>query len=173
MTIQSKAKGESVAASVTRKTVEQLRAAGFTFQKAARELAAISFSNIKDYIEVDNGGEVCYRAFDEIPEGKLKAVKAIKEKTRITESSSGDKLFKDSTREIVLWDKLSALQYGIRLLGEEPAQETTMTHQFSPEMQEMLDKIEKAGSEVITAAAARLKTPGNGNGNGNGKKVKK
>lgn len=173
MTVQSKAIGESVANTIVQKRIEQLKKAGITFPKIAKELAACAFSNIQDFIEVDNGGEVIARIFTEVGEDKLKAVKAIKEKTRFTESADGQRLFKDSQFEYILYDKVDTLKYLVKLLGEEPAEEVNHTHELSPELEEMFETISKAGADALNHIASGGNGNG-GNGNGNGKKkVKK
>jgi hypothetical protein len=98
-----------------------LKASGVTFKKVVNELAAVAFANIQDFVKVAEGGEIQGIAFDTIPKKKLKAVKKIKEYTRITESADGEKIWKDSRIEYKLYDKVDVLKYLVKLLGEEPA----------------------------------------------------
>ncbi len=88
-----------------------LAAAGVTLPKIVKEMAAIAFSNIKDYVTVAPGGEVQAIPLNEIKPKKTKAIKRIKEKTVITESKDGDRLFKTSELSYELYDKPNALEW--------------------------------------------------------------
>jgi len=101
--------------------LKALKGAGVTFRKVANELAAVAFANIQDFVTVAEGGEIQGIEFDKIPKKKLKAVKEIREYTRITESADGEKVWKDSRIEYKLYDKVDVLKYLVKLLGEEPA----------------------------------------------------
>lgn len=99
--------------------VAAIEKAGGTFAKIARELAAIAFSDIADYVTVAEGGELSAIPLQTISRRKRKAIRKIKENTKITESSDGTRLFKDSRVEYELYDKLDALKYLCKLRGDE------------------------------------------------------
>lgn len=101
--------------------LKTLKGAGVTFKKVVNELAAVAFANIQDFVTVAEGGEIQAIALDAISKKKLKAVKEIREHTRITESADGEKIWKDSRLEYKLYDKVDVLKYLTKLLGEEPA----------------------------------------------------
>ena len=98
--------------------VAAIEKAGGTLPKIARELTAIAFSDIANYVTVAEGGELQPVELQTIPVKKRKAIKKIKENTRITESKDGA-VFKDSRVEYELYDKLDALKYLCRLRGDE------------------------------------------------------
>ncbi len=107
--------------------LKALDKAGITFKKIINEFKAIGFSNIKDYVTVAEGGELQAISLDVIPDKKLKAVKKIKEKTNIAESKDGETIFKRSTVEYELYDKVEVLKYCCRLRGDEPAEKKEIT----------------------------------------------
>lgn len=73
------------------------------------EFALIAFSDIKDYIEISEGGEITAKTFLEM-KGASRAIRSVKEKRVIRESRDGseDQII-DSTFEFQLWDKNKAL----------------------------------------------------------------
>jgi hypothetical protein len=93
--------------------------AGGTFVKIARELCSIAFSDIADYVTVAEGGELYAIPLQSIKAKKRRAIKKIKENTKITESKDGEKIWKDSHVEYELYDKMDALKYLCKLRGEE------------------------------------------------------
>lgn len=128
--------------------VAAIEKAGGTFAKIARELTAIAFSDIADYVTVAEGGEVQAIPSTEIPERKRKAIKKIREKRRIlnTPGDKGDVILDQST-EYELYDKLDALKYLCKLRGDEVQKsETAFTMNFtdfSPEEADLLRNIAK------------------------------
>jgi hypothetical protein len=111
------------------KTIEK---AGGTLKRIAEELCSVAFSRIDDYLTVAEGGEICANTFEEIKaqkggKRKLAAIKKVKEHTRITESKDGEQMFKTSTVEFELYDKLDALWRLVELRGDEPAKNVQVT----------------------------------------------
>ena len=92
----------------------------------ARELCAIAFARIDDFVTISEGGEVQAIPLDKIPQKKLAAVKKIKEHTRITESADGEKIWKESHVEYELHDKQAALRHLVELRGDKPADKHEM-----------------------------------------------
>lgn len=90
--------------------------AGFTPSKIARELAIIGFSDPADIVDVAEGGELQFKKFDEMGK-KRRAIRKIREKTVITESKDGEQLYKTSTVEFDLHDKLDALGKAMGCIG--------------------------------------------------------
>jgi len=73
------------------------------------EYATIAFSDIKNYLEIAEGGEITAKTFTDM-KGASRAIKSVKEKRVIRESSDGsDSQIIDSTFEFQLWDKNKAL----------------------------------------------------------------
>jgi hypothetical protein len=109
---------ESIAAGkrVMCETRRQFEKAGFTEQKIAEELALMAFSDPADHAEIAEGGELRFKTFEE-QGSKRRAIKSIKEKTVITESKDGEKVFKTSTVEWTMQDKLQALGMAVDVIG--------------------------------------------------------
>lgn len=99
-----------------------LEKAGISFEKIIKEFKSTGFANIKDFFDVQEGGELQFKPFDKLSRQKASAIKKIKEKSVITESKDGDKVYKTSTVEIELWDKHAALWRLIELRGDKPAE---------------------------------------------------
>ncbi len=98
-----------------------LESAGAHFQKIAKEICIIAFSDIRDYVSVAEGGEIQAIPLNQMVRKKSKAIKKIKEHTQIKESADGQSIFKDSRIEYELYDKMDALKYLCKLRGDEPA----------------------------------------------------
>lgn len=73
---------------------------GITSQRILKELETLGFSRIDDYVEIDEGGGLKLKTFNEIPEDKRGAIKAIKEDRVIREVPG-----KNGHEEIVIHDK--------------------------------------------------------------------
>lgn len=134
--------------------LKALEKAGITFVKLINEFKSIAFSNIKDYVTVAEGGELQAIALDTIPTRKLKAVKKIKEKTNIAESKDGETIFKRSTVEYELYDKMDALKYLCKLRGDEPAAKTELT---GPNGQPIFSDLERANRLAYLLEQAKKK----------------
>lgn len=98
-------------------TRKQFERAGHKVPKIARELALIGYSDIADYITVDEGGALQVLPLDTLKKHKSRAIKKIREKTVITESKDGETLYKTSTVEFELHDKLHALNLVVEIVG--------------------------------------------------------
>jgi hypothetical protein len=106
----------------------EIEKAGGTLRKLAKELVLIAFSDITDYIEVAQGGEVRAIAFDNIKKHKTRVIKKIREKRRILNTrGDGEDTILESTFELELYDKLDALKYLCKLRGDEPANKHELT----------------------------------------------
>lgn len=80
------------------------------------EVDLLAHSDIKDFVRVDEGGAV--QAIPLAEMGKhSRAVKKIKEKTVIAESKDGSVIYKTSTIEYELYDKVRALELKARRHG--------------------------------------------------------
>lgn len=98
-------------------TRKQFEKAGFTVPKIAKELALIGFSDISDYLTVDEGGAIQVFPLETLKKNKSKAIKKIREKTTITESKDGSVIYKTSTVEFELHDKLQSLGMAVDVIG--------------------------------------------------------
>ncbi|OPY06093.1 MAG: hypothetical protein A4E61_00076 [Syntrophorhabdus sp. PtaB.Bin184] len=170
MSAESKAIGEAVAESIVAKRLAEMEKAGAKLPRLIKELAAIAFSDIADYVDVSDDGSLTAIPTASIKPAKRKAIKKIKEHTRITESADGEKIWKDSRIEYELYDKLSAITTLLKLRNDFPAEKQEITgtinhtHELSPELSEMVDAVLANG--VLSLAAK----PKNGNGKNVGKK---
>lgn len=73
---------------------------GVTSQRILTELAMLGFSKINDYVEIEEGGAVRIKRFDEIPDDKIGAIRKIKDDRIIHEKADG-------SETIIIHDKLS------------------------------------------------------------------
>ena len=75
---------------------------GITPERILNELAMLGFSRIDDYVEIEEGGAVRIKRFDQMDDNKIGAIRKIKEDRVIRETPG-----KDKTDEVVIHDKLS------------------------------------------------------------------
>ncbi len=94
---------------------------GLTFDRLIRELKSIAFSDMADYVTIDEGGALQCKPLASISKPKRAAIKKIKEKTNIAESADGKTIFKTSKIEYELYDKLSGLQNILKLRNDYPS----------------------------------------------------
>ena len=81
-----------------------------TKEKILKELAVVGFSDIDDYIEVDDNGKVKIKNLDTLPFAASRAIKSIKEKSKDMRNREDDTLlFRETQLEFTLHDKLEAL----------------------------------------------------------------
>ena len=95
----------------TRKAMER---AGHSMDRIAEGLAIASYSNIKDFFKIDEGGAI---QFKPLRGRKTQAIKKIREKTNIAESADGQTIFKRSVVELELYDSLDAKKFSAALMG--------------------------------------------------------
>ena len=91
------------------KTAAALDRSGITESKIIQEFKIIAFSDLKNHVSVDEGGDLCVVPLDQMGR-KSRAVKKVREKSTITESKDGATLNKISTVEYELYDKIAALE---------------------------------------------------------------
>lgn len=89
---------------------------GLTPRKLIKEIKLLAFSDVSDHCDIAEGGELRFKTFQEQGR-KRRAIKSLKEKTVITESKDGEKIYKTSTVEWTMHDKLNALDMGLALHG--------------------------------------------------------
>jgi phage terminase small subunit len=78
--------------------------------KVVTELGKVAFTNIKDYINVDEEGNIHFIPFDQIDEEKLAAIESIKVRVNVTTNKKEDKEYTTATQEFKLHSKLNALE---------------------------------------------------------------
>jgi phage terminase small subunit len=94
----------------------------FTADQVLEELARVGFADMKDFVEIDEGGTIRALPLDTLAEGKSRIIKKVKEKrvirsTKGTESNpDGDQIL-DATFEFELCDKVKSLELLARHLG--------------------------------------------------------
>jgi hypothetical protein len=114
--------GEQAGKEAICETRKQFEKAGFTVPRIARGLAIVAYSDPAHFVDVAKGGELSFKTFKEMGI-KRRAIKKIREKTIITESKDGDKLYKTSTVEYETHDKMDALGKAIAVIGiQKPAE---------------------------------------------------
>jgi len=124
-----------------REVMDETRAAfqkaGFTVEKIAEEMAIMAFSDPANHADIAEGGELRFKTFKEQGD-RRRALKKIKEKTVITESKDGEKIYKTSTVEWELHDKPEMLIKGAAIVGIVPEQKVKVE---IPGLEETLRKI--------------------------------
>lgn len=111
-----------VRAAVDLEIEKQKARISFTADQVMEELALIGFSDMKDFIKIDEGGAIYAVPLEGLSEGKSRIVRKVKEKrvirtTKGTESNpDGDQIL-DSTYEFELCDKVKSLELLARHLG--------------------------------------------------------
>jgi hypothetical protein len=128
------------------------------FKKIVEHLSAIGFSSIDNYMSVAEGGEITAIPFDTIKKKKLLAIKKVKEKTTIAESKDGETIYKNSQVEYELYDKQSALQYLMKLRGDEPAEKHEHTGPEGGPIE--FTRLDRANRIAAIAEAARKRKEG-------------
>jgi phage terminase small subunit len=87
---------------------------GVTKQRVIKELSLIGFSSIDEHLDIDSGGTIRAKSFDEMPPGAVRAIKKIKEKRTIkavqgTKDKPSEDVVLESQFEFELYDKPQAL----------------------------------------------------------------
>ncbi len=129
------------------KTERALKSAGFSRSKIARELFKIAFSDIQDYLQIDEQGSVKAISIDAMKSGSTKAIKKIREKRRILNIKDENNIILEDVFEFELYDKLDALKTVAAMLGMEKPKEVkhigeiehNHNHGVTPEIKEILD----------------------------------
>lgn len=81
------------------------------------ELAAIGFSDIADFLTVQDDGSVRLKPFSEMPAGATRCIKVVKERRRTSRGADGEETIIDSQIEYTLLDKLKALETLAKIAG--------------------------------------------------------
>ena len=84
--------------------------AGVTNQMLMDELKKIGFSNIDDYLRIDNEGNVLGRDFENLDRDKLAAIESIKQTINITHNKGGDREYETRNFQFKLHDKIGAIR---------------------------------------------------------------
>ena len=132
---------------IFKKTEKALQRAGFSRDKIARELVKIAFSDIQDYLQIDEQGSVKALSIDAMKSGSTKAIKKIREKRRILNTKDENNIILEDVFEFELYDKLDALKTVAAMLGMEKPKEVkhigeiehNHNHGVTPEIKEILD----------------------------------
>ena len=86
-------------------------------ERTLQELAAIAFSNIKDYLEWDKDGDLVVKDSADIPDALAAAIESIEEQTIESKNKDGSRIYIRTKRKIKLYPKLPALQLVSEYLG--------------------------------------------------------
>lgn len=82
---------------------------GGATQMALRETFKLAASDIADYCEIEPGGGLRQKPFEEMPEGATSCIKELKVKRNITESADGKRTFTTDMVEYKLHDKCKSI----------------------------------------------------------------
>ncbi len=86
--------------------LDELVSAGATPKKIAALFYSIAFSDIANYIHIDEGGAIHAIPLKQTSKKKRFAIKKVKNHTTIKETKEGNQVWKDSRLEYELYDKL-------------------------------------------------------------------
>ena len=81
-----------------------------TEERTMQELAAVAFSNIKDYLKWDKDGDLVVKDSADIPDALAAAIESIEEQVKESKNKDGSRLYIRTKRKIKLYPKLPALQ---------------------------------------------------------------
>ena len=87
-----------------------------TADDVIREMALIGLADMRDFIEIDEGGAIRALPLETLAEGKSRIIKKVREKRTIKSTAEGDQIL-DSTYEFELCDKVKSLELLARHLG--------------------------------------------------------
>jgi hypothetical protein len=90
-------------------TTSLVKAVRVDKQKIVQELALLAFSNLDDFIEIDDAGEYCLKSWNDIGRKKKAAVQTINITTTTTTKKGGEKIRKQNVR-FTLASKQAALE---------------------------------------------------------------
>lgn len=89
-----------------------------TQERVLFELAIIAFSNMPDYLSVDEDtGAVRVKGFDSMPKDASRAIESVKENRSVSEDSKGDRSIIFEKFEFKLHSKIKALELLMQHLG--------------------------------------------------------
>jgi phage terminase small subunit len=88
----------------------------FTADQVLEEMARVGFADMKDFLEIDEGGAIRAFPLDSLAEGKSRIIRKVKEKRTIKSTPEGDQIL-ESTYEFELCDKVKSLELLARHLG--------------------------------------------------------
>ena len=75
-----------------------------TADRVLKELAIIGFSDIRDYMTIEEGGGITFKTFEDMPELASRAIEVIEENRTILDKAGPKK--KDDDDEVVINDKI-------------------------------------------------------------------
>lgn len=122
--------------------------------KVVTELGKVAFTNIKDYINVDENGIIHFIPFDQIDEDKLAAIESIKIRVNVTTNRKEDKEYTSTTTEFKLHSKLNSLEqlgkhFGIYEKDHEQSRPIEISEPLTiEEMKKRIEAAEKAGTGI-------------------------
>ncbi len=112
---------KKIVSDIIKKREQALKSAGASVNKTVKEIARIAYSDIADYLQIDNAGSVKPIALDAMKPGSTRAIKKIREKRRILNGKEDDTILED-TFEFELHDKIAGLNLLVALQEIKPAE---------------------------------------------------
>jgi phage terminase small subunit len=97
---------------------EQLvKSTGVTPEMLMAELKKVGFSNIEDFLSIDESGDVIGKSFDSIPRETLAAVESVKQTVNVTHNKDGSREYETKTFDFKLHSKLAAIRDMAKHIG--------------------------------------------------------
>ena len=97
---------------------ERAKCLEITPRRVLNELAKLAFTNIEDYLTIDDEGEVIFIPFEQIDKDKLAAIESIKVRKNVTKNKDGSREYEVTTTDFKLCNKDSALDKLMKHLGQ-------------------------------------------------------
>lgn len=89
--------------------------AEISIAKTVKEMSIIAFSDIADFVNIDEEGTITIKSIDSMDEVKRRAIESVK--VRVTTSGKGDDKYSTCQTELKLCSKLGALDDIMKHLG--------------------------------------------------------
>ena len=99
-----------VQAALRARGAEALARLEVTEERTMQELAAVAFSNIKDYLKWDKDGDLVVKDSADIPDALAAAIESVEEQVIESKNKDGSRSYIRTKRKIKLYPKLPALQ---------------------------------------------------------------
>jgi hypothetical protein len=96
-----------------------------TRERLLEELCHIAYQDMKNCADIEEGGGITLKTFEQMPDGASRAIKKLKEKRKILEPTEGDgkSVLMESQMEFGHHDKIKAIELMAKMLGFDKPEE--------------------------------------------------
>jgi len=100
----------SIQKAIQREKKKREKRTEITQDKVLKELGLIGFSDPADVLEIEEGGLIIAKKFDDMPKDKRRVLKGVKEDRVIRETPDGKQMVVHDKIRYEFWDKIKALE---------------------------------------------------------------